>query len=225
MSNKGFAVAIDGPVGVGKSTTARKIAEKLGIIYIDTGAMYRAVALYNMELGTDIKSTVEQSIDDINIELRYIEGLQHVYLNGKDVTDKIRTPAVSENASVVAAFKSVREKLVAQQQKMAETGSVVMDGRDIASHVLPWAQVKIYLDADLDIRAQRRLLDLQSKGILSDTFEDVRNDTHLRDQRDKNRENSPLIRTADAICIDTGTMTHDEVVENIITIVKQRGYI
>jgi len=222
MTKQGFAVAIDGPVGVGKSTTARMVAVKLGMTYIDTGAMYRTVALYLLERGINLYAAqVETYLDDIDIDLRYENGLQHVYLNNRDVTTDIRTQAVSEGASVVAAHKSVREKLVAQQKQLAATGRVVMDGRDIGSHVLPWAQVKIYLDADLDIRAKRRALDLEANGQPAD-FEEIRRETIVRDERDINRVNSPLIRTPDAVNIDTGLMTRDEVVATIVNIVNKR---
>ncbi|MCL2840732.1 MAG: (d)CMP kinase [Defluviitaleaceae bacterium] len=225
MTNAGFAVAIDGPVGVGKSTTARIVAEKLGMTYIDTGAMYRAVAFFCTARGVDIhnETTVKSVLKDIDIHLRIESGLQRLYLlednKRRDITDDIRTQEASENASVVAAHKCVREKLVAQQKQLAATGRVVMDGRDIGSHVLPWAQVKIYLDASTEIRAKRRCLDLEAKGQPAE-FEKVCEETKIRDYRDKTRENSPLIRTPDAHYIDTGKMTREEVVDNIVNIAK-----
>jgi len=223
MIAKGFAVAIDGPVGVGKSTTARLVAEKLGMAYIDTGAMYRTVALCMFERGVNLHdpAAVEAQLDTVNIALKYENGLQHLYLNDRDVTMDIRTQAVSEGASVVAAHGLVREKLVAQQKKLAETGRVVMDGRDIGSFVLPWAQVKIYLDADVEIRARRRVLDLEAKSQPAD-FAEVLKETIIRDDRDKNRKHSPLIQTVDAICIDTGRMSAQEVVTTIVEIVRRR---
>ena len=221
--NNGFAIAIDGPVGVGKSTTARKVSEKLGMTYIDTGAMYRAVALYNIQLENDLTNAeeIEHSLDKINITLSVIEGQQRVFLNDVDVTENIRTQEVSESASIVAAFDFVREKLVREQQNMAKSKNVVMDGRDIGSNVLPWAQVKIYLDADLDIRARRRMLDLQAKK-LSAHYGDIHNDTIIRDERDINRKINPLICTEDAIRIDTSFMGIDEVANTIVEIAKQR---
>ena len=219
--NNGFAIAIDGPVGVGKSTTARKVAEKLDMTYIDTGAMYRAVALYNIQNGTVLTNTIKHSLDKINISLTITEGQQRVYLNNIDVTNDIRTQEVSEGASIVASFDFVREKLVKEQQEMAKSKNVVMDGRDIGSNVLPWAQVKIYLDADLDIRTRRRMLDLQAKNQSAD-FEEIRRDTIIRDERDKNRKNNPLICTEDAVRIDTGLMNPDEVSNAIVEIAKQR---
>ena len=223
MDSKGFAVAIDGPVGVGKSTTARMVAEKLGFAYIDTGAMYRTVALYMFKQGVDLAdaSAVEKNLPAINIHLSQAGDGQHVYLNERDVTREIRTQYVSEGASVVAAHRAVREKLVAQQKKMAETGCVVMDGRDIGSQVLPWAQVKIYLDADVEIRANRRILDLQNKGQPTE-FEKVLEETKIRDHRDKNRTESPLIQTEDAIRIDTGQKSIKEVTDTIVEIVKRK---
>jgi len=215
----GFAIAIDGPVGVGKSTTARLVAEKLGFAYIDTGAMYRAVALYNTENGADLtnEAELEKSLSKINITLRHVDGTQRIYLNGRDVTDVIRTQEISEGASVVASNQQVREKLVAQQKQMAETGKIVMDGRDIGSKVLPWAQVKIYLDADQKVRAKRRLKELEAKGQSPD-FETILEETKIRDHRDKTRAVSPLIQTPDAIYIDTGELTPQNVAEKIIEV-------
>lgn len=221
--SKGFAIAIDGPVGVGKSTTARLVAKKLNMTYIDTGAMYRSVALYQIENGFDMHDAevLEKFLEKIIINIYNVDGFQRIYLNNRDVSDLIRTQEVSEGASVVAANSRVREKLVAQQRQMAAVGRVVMDGRDIGSHVLPWAQVKIYLDASLDTRAKRRTLDLESKGQLAD-FEKVREETIIRDERDKNRKHSPLIRTPDAIYLDTGLMSPDETVDTIISLVQQQ---
>jgi len=218
--HSGFAIAIDGPVGVGKSTTARLVAQLLGMTYIDTGAMYRAVALYNIQNGTDLTNTdkLEESLENIDIDLRYEVGMQRVYLNGQDVSDLVRTQEISEATSVISVNAAVREKLVAQQQKMAKSGSVVMDGRDIGSHVLPWAQLKIYLDALPEIRARRRTLDLESKGQPSD-YQQILQETMIRDHRDKNRPISPLVQTPDAIYIDTADMTPQEVAEKIVSYV------
>jgi len=220
--SKGFAIAIDGPVGVGKSTIARKVSENLGITYVDTGAMYRAVALYNIQNGNDLTNAEEirLSLDNINISLSIIEGQQKVYLNGLDITEDIRTQEVSQGASIVASFEFVREKLVKEQQEMAKSKDVVMDGRDIGSNVLPWAQVKIYLDADLDIRTHRRMLDLQAKNQTVD-FDEIRKDTISRDERDINRKNNPLICTEDAIRIDTGLMSINEVSDTIVDLARE----
>ena len=215
----GFAVAIDGPVGVGKSTTARHVANKLGMTYIDTGAMYRAVALYNIRAGTNLydEAAVTASLPDISIVLSHSKGKQRISLNGEDITDAIRTQAISEAASVVASYAPVREKLVSEQKALALAGQVVMDGRDIGSHVLPWAQVKIYLDADVDTRAARRSMDLTAKGQPVDMAK-IREETIIRDQRDKTRDHSPLIQAPDAILIDTSNMTPEEVTKKIISI-------
>jgi len=219
--NNNFAVAIDGPVGVGKSTTARLTAKKLGFTYIDTGAMYRAVALYMLENGINLhdNEAVSSNLNSVNIFLKYEDGFQKIYLNNKDITNDIRTQTVSEGASVVGSHPKVREKLVAEQKKLAETGFIVMDGRDIGSYVIPWAQVKIYLDAAQEIRARRRVLDLEAKNQPAD-FREVLDETKIRDHRDKTRETSPLIQTKDAILIDTGLLTLEEVIDKIVSIVN-----
>ena len=221
MTNPGFAIAIDGPVGVGKSTAAKTVAKLLGITYIDTGAMYRAVAYYNLQQGVDLTSAaaLEESLPHIRIDLRHQDGAQRVYLNGQDVTDLIRTQEISEATSVVAVNEAVRTKLVAQQQEMAKNGAVVMDGRDIGSQVLPWAQVKIYLDAAPEVRARRRMLDLESKGIPAN-FDTILEETRIRDHRDKTRPVSPLIQTADAIYMDTDGMDPQQTAEKIVEITK-----
>jgi cytidylate kinase len=218
----GFAIAIDGPVGVGKSTTAQIVAKKLNMAYIDTGAMYRAVALFQAENQIDMHDAqaLENSLENISINISNENGSQKIFLNNRDVTALIRTQEISEGASVVAANRAVREKLVAQQRQMATVGRVVMDGRDIASHVLPWAQVKIYLDAPINTRTKRRIKDLEAKGLPAD-FETIREETIIRDERDKNRKHSPLIRTDAAIYLDTGFMSPDETADEIIKIVKE----
>jgi len=213
----GFAVAIDGPMGVGKSTVAKMLAQMLNMTYIDTGAMYRAVTFYNIQRGTNLalNGELEKSLPDINIDIRNIDGLQRIYLNGQDVTDLIRTQEISDITSrIVAINAAVREKLVAQQRQIAEKGEVVMDGRDIGSEVLPWAQVKIYLDAAPEVRANRRLLELESKS-QPVSFAQVLEETKIRDERDKNRPISPLIQANDAIYIDTACMAPEEVAAQI----------
>jgi len=183
--------------------------------YIDTGAMYRAVALYNMRQAANLhdEAAIAASLPRININL----NKQQILLNGEDITQDIRTQALSEGTSIIASHAPVRTKLVAVQKELAascDTG-VVMDGRDIASHVLPWAQVKIYLDATVEIRAARRASDMAAKGQPADTTK-IREEILTRDHRDKTRTHSPLIRTADAIYIDTSNMTPEEVVACII---------
>ena len=218
----GFAVAIDGPVGVGKSTTARNVAAALNMTYIDTGAMYRAVALYIIRNGIDPSDepSVTATLSKINITLSHKDGQQRVYLNNEDITEEIRTQAISENTSVIASYASVREKLVSEQKQLAQTVHVVMDGRDIGSQVLPWAQVKIYLDADVDTRAARRANDLAAKGQPVDMTQ-IRKETIIRDERDKTRAHSPLIQTKDAIYVDSSHMTPEAVVFVIVEHVQK----
>jgi len=220
----GFAIAIDGPMGVGKSTVAKTLAQMLNITYIDTGAMYRAVTFYNLQNGTDMTnaSELENSLQHINIDIRNIDGTQRIYLNEQEITDHIRTQQISDLTSgLVAINPAVREKLVMQQRKMAKNGTVVMDGRDIGSQVLPWAQVKIYLDAAPEVRARRRYLELEKKGQPA-SFEKILEDTIIRDHRDSTREISPLVQTKDAIYIDTADITQQQVAEKIAEIVMQR---
>ena len=211
-----IAIAIDGPAGVGKSTTARLVAKKLGYTYIDTGAMYRAVAFYLIEKGVDLfnESSVVHASKDVAVSL---DVRQNVYVNGVDVTAKIRTQEVSEFASVVASYAQIRFKLVNLQRSIAKIQNVVMDGRDIGTLVLPNANLKIYLDADVDIRAKRRFDELLAKG-LNPNFEEVKNETKVRDGRDISRKESPLVQTSDAVLIDTGHKSIEEVVAEIVSL-------
>jgi len=221
----GFAIAIDGPGGVGKSTAAKIVARELGITHIDTGAMYRAVALYQIENGISLHNAVslEESLENIHIELINTDGLQKIFLNGRDVSDLIRTSEASEGASLVAANLKVREKLAAHQKETAANGRVIMDGRDIGSHVLPWAQVKIYLDAPPEVRATRRAKELSEKNQPAD-YEQILSEINERDTRDKSREHSPLIQTADAIYLNTAQYkTPEETAEAIIKIAREKG--
>jgi len=213
-----FAIAIDGPTGVGKSTHARRVAVRLGITYIDTGAMYRAVALYNIRQKTNVydESAVVASLPNIKIALHK----QYVFLNDEDITAEIRTQALSEAAAVIATYALVREKLAVQQQQLALSTPVVMDGRDIASVILPWAQVKIYLDAKLEIRAARRHAELIARGQNCDLVQVIK-DTIIRDERDRTRAHAPLIRVPEAIYIDNTVLTIDEVVDQITTLAMQ----
>jgi cytidylate kinase len=184
--------------------------------------MYRAVALYQIENGLDIHSaeSLESSLEKIKIDIFNVGGIQKIYLNSRNVSDLIRTQEISEGASVVAANARVREKLVAEQRQLASAGRVVMDGRDIGSHVLPWAQVKIYLDASIETRAMRRAKELEAKGLPSD-FKKICEETSIRDERDKNRKLNPLVRTPDAFYIDTGKLTTEETVDAIVNIVSK----
>jgi len=215
----GFAIAIDGPVGVGKSTTAKMVAKELNMNYIDTGAMYRAVALYSLQRDTDLTNAteLEESLQNINIDIKHIDGEQRIYLNGKDVTDHIRTLKISNITSIVAGNEAVRAKLVAQQRNLATGGNIVMDGRDIGSHVLPNAQLKIYLDASVQVRAQRRFDELKRKGQGVD-MNRLAEEIEARDKRDKSRDISPLVQAADAVYIDSSNMTQGEVVKKIMAL-------
>jgi len=217
----GFAIAIDGTMGVGKSTVAKLLAQMLDITYIDTGAMYRVVALYSLQNGLTSPAEIENSLQYIDIALHHMDGAQRVFLNGQDVTELIRTQEISDITSKsVAVNEAVRQKLVTQQREIAKTGAVVMDGRDIGSQVLPGAQVKIYLDASPQTRARRRTLELENKGQPAE-YETVLAETILRDERDKTRQISPLVQASDAIYIDTGHMTPQEVAKKIAEHVKE----
>ncbi len=224
LAGKKFvSVAIDGPAGSGKSTAAKEVSKELGYVYVDTGAMYRAVALFCIENGIDTKNSaeVENSLEKINIELKYFDGNQSIYLNGKDVTLAIRTAEVAKGSSDVATIKKVREVLVEMQKKIAEKNDVVMDGRDIGTCVLPNATVKIYMDADVIERTKRRCGEFEQKGIEFD-FEKVKQEIILRDENDKNREFSPLRKADDAIVFNSTDKNIDEVRAEIIEIIKQK---
>ncbi len=212
-----FQIAIDGPAGAGKSTVAKSVAKKLQFVYVDTGAMYRAIGLNCIKNAVDIhdEEAVLKLLDDTNVSIKYIDNEQAVILNGENVNGQIRTQEVSEAASVVSAYKLVREKMVALQQELAQTTDVVMDGRDIASCVLPDAQVKIYLDASVEVRAKRRYLELIEKGKEAD-LKTVEDEVRERDYRDMHRENSPLVRVPEADLVDSSYMTIDEVVNTIV---------
>jgi cytidylate kinase len=214
-----FAVAIDGPNNAGKSTVARLLAKKLNADYIDTGALYRAVALYNLRNGNDLRdgNAVVASLPNINIEVEFRpEGTPDFILNGETVTGELYTPKASEGASLVSVYPEVRGKLLKTQQYFALTRRIVMDGRDIGTHVLPWATVKIYLDARLDVQVEREIKKrrLQNKGLSLDP-EEVRREVAERDERDKNRAVAPLIRADDAVYIDSSDMTPEEIIEEI----------
>ncbi len=213
-------IAIDGPAGAGKSTIAKKIAKALEIIYVDTGAMYRAFGLYCMRnnVALDDKS-LNKVLDDIYIGISFENDEQQVILNSEEVTTLIRDEEVGKMASRVSAFKQVRLRLVELQQKLAEKSSVVMDGRDIGTYVLPHADAKIYLTASVDIRAKRRFDELQSKGIRQE-YEAIREEISKRDYRDMSREFAPLKKADDAVEIDTSELTIDKVVAKILDLIK-----
>lgn len=221
-SNNIYIIAIDGKAATGKSVLAKGIAEKLNILYMDTGAMYRAVGIYFLERNLEFnEENIKNHIDNIDIRLEYKEGITKVYLNDIEVTDKIRTSEVSMAASDVSKFLPVREKLVFLQRKMAEGQSVVLEGRDVTTVVFPNATLKIFLTATEDIRAIRRKRDLEKKGEIKDV-EEVKEELLKRDLQDTTRKESPLRKAEDAIEIDTTSLTNDETVDMVIEMLKKR---
>ena len=216
-------IAIDGPAGAGKSTIAKKLAKDLGFIYVDTGAMYRAMALYFLERGIPAldKTAVCGLADGIDISILYQDGQQQVLLNGENVNDKIRREDVGNMASAISVYPAVRQKLVALQQKIAKTADVIMDGRDIGTCVLPDAEVKIYLTASPYTRAKRRFDELKEKGEGCD-LSAIQKDIEERDFRDMHRAASPLKQADDALLIDSSELGIDEVVEAIRKICRER---
>ncbi|MGN0300530.1 MAG: (d)CMP kinase [Lachnospiraceae bacterium] len=214
-------IAIDGPAGAGKSTIAKKVAKKMGYIYVDTGAMYRAMALFMIKQGIDPgdATSIEKACKIADISIEYRDGEQVVLLNGENVNAYLRTEEVGNMASVTSVNAKVREKLVELQQKLAKTKDVVMDGRDIGTVVLPNAEVKVYLTASSLVRAQRRALELEAKGESADLSK-IEADIIERDNRDMTRAISPLKQAEDATLIDSSYMTIDEVVEAILNLVK-----
>lgn len=217
-------IAIDGPAGAGKSTIAKRLSARYGYIYVDTGAMYRAMALYLIRRGISADDTagIENACEDADISIRFADGEQRVILNGEDVNGFIRTQEVSNMASASSVNGKVREKLVSLQQKLASDTDVVMDGRDIGTKVLPDAEVKIYLTASTQVRAMRRYEELKVKGE-SCELKEIEREIEERDQRDMTREISPLRQAPDATCVDTSDMDIDEVVEAISRIIENRS--
>ena len=217
-------IAIDGPAGAGKSTIAKKLAKELGFIYVDTGAMYRAMAIYFLDQG--IASTqadeIEVACTKAEVSIAYEQGDQQVILNGVNVTNRLREEAVGNMASVSSTYPKVRVKLMELQRILAHKSDVVMDGRDIGTAVLPQAQTKIYLTADAKVRARRRYLELQEKGIKGN-IEDIKADINERDYRDMNRDVSPLKQATDAYLIDSSELSIDEVVDKIIKIYQRKA--
>lgn len=214
-------VAIDGPAGAGKSTIAKRIAKKLGYIYVDTGAMYRAMAYYLIQNQVDAtdKDAIVAACQHADISIRYQDGEQVVLLNGENVNAYLRTEAVGNMASVSSAVPEVRKKLVELQQKLARETDVVMDGRDIGTVVLPDADVKVYLTASVETRAKRRFLELQEKGEAAD-LQKIAADIEDRDYRDMHRDISPLRQAEDATLVDSSEMTIDQVVERILELCR-----
>ncbi|MBQ7706857.1 MAG: (d)CMP kinase [Lachnospiraceae bacterium] len=212
-------IAIDGPAGAGKSTIAKLVADKKGFIYVDTGAMYRSIALYIIENGIDVDDdeAVKNACDNIDISLKHVDGIQHVYLNDKDVSTDIRREEVGNMASKAATKKAVRERLLNLQRDIASANDVIMDGRDIGTFVLPNAELKIYLTASVMTRAKRRFDQLTEKGEKPD-IDKIAEDIEKRDYQDMHREIAPLKQADDAVYLDTSDLTIDEVVEKIISL-------
>jgi cytidylate kinase len=221
MSDKRIVVAIDGPAGAGKSTLAKRIADKLGYVYINSGAMYRTVALWAIRLGVSLNDMhrLEQLAKEANIRISAGDG--RIFLNEEDVTDAIRDRAVSEAASKVSAVPGVRRALLKIQRQIAEQNSVVMEGRDIGSVVFPGAQVKIFLDADPKERARRRTLEMRQEGQEADVHI-VAGELHKRDERDRKRSEAPLVQAPDAELVDTTGLSLDEVEDKVLRIVRAK---
>ena len=213
---KKLVIAIEGPAGAGKSTIAKILSEKLGYVYIDTGAMYRAVSWAVLKSGKDVtEENILAVAKDIEVRLENTDSGLHVFADGNDITNEIRTPEVTKIVSMVAMLAPVREKMVHLQRKMAEKGAVVMDGRDIASHVLPNADLKIFLTASIEERASRRYKEMAAKGFDVELSE-LQKDIAARDKADSERKVSPLVKVPEAVLVDTTGMTIDEVVEKIL---------
>ena len=218
-----YNIAVDGPAGAGKSTIAKLVAKKKGIIYVDTGAMYRAMALFMIRENVDPtdQDAIIAKCADADVTLGQEDGQQVVFLNGENVNGLIRTEAVGNMASTISVIGKVRENLVAKQQKLAETTDLIMDGRDIGTCVLPNANLKIYLTASSEVRAKRRYDELVAKGQECDLAK-IKADIEERDYRDMHREISPLKQAEDAILVDTSYMTIEEVVDKILTLAEAK---
>lgn len=217
-------VAIDGPSGAGKSSIARVASERLGFLYIDTGAMFRSLAYKAQSLGIDIasdKDALEAMLNDTRLEIKRIDSNQHMILDGEDITSLIRTPEVSRGASDIAVIAFVREWILKLERKLASENDCIMDGRDIATHVLPDADVKIFLTASPEARAERRLLELKDKG-MDVSFEDVLAEMKYRDKQDSERDIAPLKKADDAVLADTTNNTFEQSVELVLDIIKRK---
>ncbi len=212
----GYNVAVDGPAGAGKSTIAKLVAKEKNYIYVDTGAMYRAMAIHFLQKGISPEATEEiaHACQDANVTIDYEDGVQQVYLNGENVTSRLRTEEVGNMASKTSQIPAVREKLLELQRGLAREKDVIMDGRDIGTCILPEADVKIYLTASVETRATRRFEELKEKGVPCD-YEEIARDIKERDTRDTNRETAPLRKADDAYLVDSSDMTIEEVVKTI----------
>lgn len=224
-TDKNYIIAIDGGAGVGKSTVSKEIAKKLNILYIDTGAMYRAVALYflnnNIEICDETENIINSELKNIHIILEQNNNILKVLLNNEDVTTKIRENRVSMATSKISIYKSVREFLVNQQREMAKNTKVILEGRDIGTTVFPNANLKIFLTASVEEKTRRRLIDLNKKGE-NFTFEEIKKEIEKRDINDSTRKESPLIKAVDAIEIDTTTKTIEELVNEIVDLIHSK---
>lgn len=223
MNTKKIAIAIDGPAGAGKSSISKVVANELGYLYIDTGAMYRGVTWAVLDSHVNVKNQkdVEALLPSLDLTLEPTANACKVFVKGQDVTDLIRQQQINENVSTIASYKGVRKYLVERQQAMAAVGGVILDGRDIGSVVLPKAELKIYLTASVDARAKRRWLEVQGTSN-EQSLEDIKNNVESRDEMDKNRDESPLVCVEDAIVVDSSNMTFDETVEHILHLVQER---
>lgn len=219
----GYNVAIDGPAGAGKSTIAKLVAKEQGYVYVDTGAMYRALALCFLDAGIKPEETAKivKECESAKVSICYENGIQQVYLNGINVTARLREEAVGNMASISSAIPAVREKLLELQRNLAEKEDVIMDGRDIGTNILPNADVKIYLTASVETRAKRRYDELVEKGNTC-SYEEIEKDIEERDKRDMNRETAPLRQAEDAFLVDSSDMSVEEVVEEIVKQCEKR---
>ena len=217
-----FSIAIDGPSGAGKSTIAKSVAEQLGGMYLDTGAMYRAVGLYMKRSGISLEdaAAIAAHVDETPLSVRHIDGVQHVFLGDEDVSEAIRQPDISLAASAVAAVPAVRARLVALQREIGRTISIVMDGRDIGTYVLPNATVKIFLTASAETRARRRVKQLAEKHIVED-YEKVLREIEQRDYQDTHRATTPLVQAADAVLVDTSERTLEQSIDDVLEICRR----
>ena len=217
----GYNVAIDGPAGAGKSTIAKLVAKEKGYIYVDTGAMYRGLAIHFLDKGIQPQETekVIEACKDAEVTIAYEDAVQHVYLNGKDISSRLRNEEVGNMASVTSAIPEVRKKLLELQQNLAKTQNVIMDGRDIGTCVLTHADLKVFLTASVETRAKRRYQELQEKGE-DCNLEEIAHDIEERDRRDMTREIAPLKQAEDAVLVDSSDMTIAEVVKTIVDLCR-----
>ena len=218
-----YSIAIDGPAGAGKSTIAKKLATKMNYIYVDTGAMYRAMAVYFSHNNTnpEDEAAINKGVENVDINIEYLDGVQQVILNGENVTGRLRKEETGRMASKTSKYASVRTKLVELQRKLANSTNVIMDGRDIGTTVLPNAFVKIYLTASVDARAKRRFDELTQKGEQCD-YDFIKKDIEQRDYEDMHREISPLKQAEDAVLVDTSDMNIEQVIDTIEAIVDKK---